>query len=86
MQTLTPTQASSRLSELIDAAVGGEEIVVAKDGIAVRLVPIPSALAVGSSKPVDWSDVLEEFAGKAEGLPADMARNHDHYLHGAPLK
>ena len=29
-----------------------------------------------------WA-VLERWVGKAEGLPADMAENHDHYLHGA---
>jgi hypothetical protein len=29
-------------------------------------------------------DVLLEVAGTAEGLPRDMARNHDHYLHGTP--
>jgi hypothetical protein len=28
--------------------------------------------------------VLLEFAGTAEGLPRDMARNHDHYLNGTP--
>jgi hypothetical protein len=27
---------------------------------------------------------LMKFAGKLEGLPSDLARNHDHYLHGAP--
>ena len=27
---------------------------------------------------------LSDFDGKAEGLPADLARNHDHYLHGQP--
>jgi len=29
---------------------------------------------------------LKEFAGVAQGLPSDMARNHDHYLHGRPKK
>jgi len=29
---------------------------------------------------------LMKYAGKAKGLPADLARNHDHYLHGAPKK
>ncbi len=29
---------------------------------------------------------LLRFAGVAEGLPSDMARNHDHYLHGLPSK
>lgn len=29
---------------------------------------------------------LLKFAGTAKGLPRDMARNHDHYIHGAPKK
>ncbi|MGO8925909.1 MAG: hypothetical protein ACLQU3_03290 [Limisphaerales bacterium] len=31
-------------------------------------------------------DALLEFAGAAEGLPPDLAENHDHYLHGAPKR
>ena len=31
-------------------------------------------------------DALLEVAGTAEGLPRDMARNHDHYLHGTPRR
>ncbi len=27
---------------------------------------------------------LLKFAGSAKGLPSDMARNHDHYIHGKP--
>jgi hypothetical protein len=27
---------------------------------------------------------LMKFAGKAKGLPPDLARNHDHYLYGTP--
>ena len=29
---------------------------------------------------------LKRFAGTAKQLPNDMARNHDHYLHGRPKK
>jgi hypothetical protein len=29
---------------------------------------------------------LLKFAGKAKGLPPDMAKNHDHYLYGLPKK
>jgi hypothetical protein len=29
---------------------------------------------------------LKEFAGMAKSLPDDMARNHDHDLHGRPRK
>jgi hypothetical protein len=25
---------------------------------------------------------LKDIVGKAEGLPTDLAKNHDHYLHG----
>ncbi|HEX4589359.1 MAG TPA: hypothetical protein VH120_05485 [Gemmataceae bacterium] len=27
-----------------------------------------------------------KYAGKAIGLPADMAEQHDHYLHGTPKR
>ena len=27
-----------------------------------------------------------EFVGLADDLPPDMAKNHDHYLHGAPKR
>ncbi len=29
-------------------------------------------------------EALLDVAGTAKGLPEDMARNHDHYLHGTP--
>ena len=29
---------------------------------------------------------LLRLAGTVDDLPPDMARNHDHYLHGAPKK
>jgi hypothetical protein len=29
---------------------------------------------------------LKQFAGVVRGLPSDMARNHDHYLHARPKK
>jgi hypothetical protein len=31
-------------------------------------------------------DSLEPFVGKAEGLPADMSVNLDHYLYGTPKR
>jgi hypothetical protein len=37
--------------------------------------PIPSLL-----------ERLEGIVGVAEGLPSDMAAQHDHYLHGLPKK
>jgi hypothetical protein len=31
-------------------------------------------------------DFVLRVAGKAEGLPADLAENHDHYLYGTPKR
>lgn len=31
-------------------------------------------------------DALAEFVGAFAGLPEDLARNHDHYLHGTPRR
>lgn len=40
----------------------------------------------GGTSAKNWGDSLLEIAGTAEGLPADFAHNHDHYLHGAPRR
>jgi hypothetical protein len=53
------------------------------DGTVVRVEPL---------EPSDTEDVptlyeqLEPLVGSVEGLPADMAANHDHYLHGLPKR
>jgi hypothetical protein len=31
-------------------------------------------------------DMLLRFAGSIEGLPSDMAEQHDHYIHGRPKR
>ena len=55
-------------------------------------VTLPEGAEVEVSAAVDetdaptWAEVFKDVTGKAEGLPADMARNHDHYIHGAPKK
>ena len=40
--------------------------------------------AAGSKQLV--GERLKRFAGAVQGLPRDMAQNHDHYLHGRPKK
>jgi hypothetical protein len=37
------------------------------------------------TKPTIW-DKLRAIAGTVEGLPSDMAVNHDHYLYGTPKR
>ncbi len=51
------------------------------EGAAVRV----QLLAAPSSDPTLW-DKLRKYSGAVTGLPSDMARNHDHYLHGGPRK
>jgi hypothetical protein len=50
-------------------------------GTVVRIEPVETPVA-----PRNLGQRLKPFSGSAKGLPADMARNHDHYLHGRPGK
>ena len=40
--------------------------------------PVPPAGGIGQR--------LLKHAGAVKGMPADLARNHDHYIHGTPRK
>jgi hypothetical protein len=51
------------------------------NGTEVRIEVIPP-----NPPKKDLADVLLEWAGSAEGLPSDLALNHDHYLYGLPKK
>jgi hypothetical protein len=50
------------------------------EGTKVRVEPIQPSRD-GNSE-VLWNEVV----GMAKGLPSDLAKNHDHYLHGRPKK
>jgi hypothetical protein len=54
--------------------------------------PLPEGTKV-RIEPFDVDSALDELsasllsvAGKAVGLPSDLAENHDHYLHGTPKR
>jgi len=50
---------------------------------------IPGAVgvaAISQAQADQFTDGLLEIAARLDGLPADLARNHDHYLHGLPRK
>jgi hypothetical protein len=51
------------------------------DGTEVRVEPVPT-----TTEPPTWAEVFKDVMGKAQDLPSDLARNHDHYLHGAPKR
>lgn len=52
------------------------EVSVVESGTEARNVPAKPTLLEG----------LAELDGAADGLPPDLARNHDHYLHGLPKR
>ena len=71
MQRINIEEAKTRLPDLIDAAVNGEEIFIAKDEQhLVRLVPVPRTISrpqFGSAKGLitmseDFEEPLEDFA------------------------
>lgn len=51
------------------------------EGTKVRVEPTDMKAALK-----DISAGLRKLAGRAEGLPEDMAENLDHYLHGHPKR
>ena len=65
-----------------------------KNGVIV-LEP-PAALPEGAAVDVSpaqadeqiptLNERLKDVIGIVEGLPADMAENHDHYIHGTPKR
>ena len=59
-------------------------VVVLEDGKALPEGTTVKVRAV--DEPPTWGEVFKDVMGKAVGMPSDMARNHDHYLHGAPKR
>lgn len=51
------------------------------EGTRVRVVAEPAIQPPRSAK-----ELLMQMAGCMTDLPSDLARNHDHYLHGTPKK
>jgi len=50
---------------------------------AVVEVSLRAAVPPADSRSSVWEKLLQ-MAGSVEGLPADIARQHDHYLYGTP--
>jgi hypothetical protein len=52
-----------------------------KEGTEVEVTPV-----ISKNEVEDFTDALLRIAGRTKNLPADLAKNHDHYLHGLPKK
>jgi hypothetical protein len=58
-----------------------DEPVTLPEGAQVNIEVIEN----GEPQPTIWDKQLA-LAGTVEGLPPDMAENHDHYLYGTPKR
>ena len=56
------------------------------DGTEVSNETADAAGAAGAASRGTLAERYAKFVGLADDLPEDMAKNHDHYLHGAPKR
>jgi hypothetical protein len=57
-----------------------DEAVVLPEGTEVRVVPVSE-----KGRPT-LAERFKDVIGCVSDLPADMAENHDHYIHGTPKR
>ena len=50
-----------------------------KEGTEVELTPV-----ISEQEAEEFTDALLRIATRTKNLPPDLAKNHDHYLHGWP--
>ena len=55
------------------------------EGTRVEVAIMKMAEEHGKEK-LSLAQRLLQLAGTVDDLPSDMARNHDHYIHGAPKR
>lgn len=63
---------------VLDALDNGRPL---PEGARVRIIIEPQEAPPRTAK-----ELLRKFAGCMTGLPSDLARNHDHYIHGTPKR
>lgn len=56
------------------------------EGVTVEVRVVEEAVEPPDDEVPSLYEQLKDIIGIAEGLPSDLARNHDHYLHGQPKK
>ena len=56
------------------------------EGADVTVTVVGQPAAKSGPGPQTLAARLMKYAGAVKGLPSDLARNHDHYIHGTPRK
>ena len=72
------TEPTEVTGKVVNGVVILEDPEALPDGTLVRVAPVGAESTLGQR--------LLKFSGTIEGLPPDMADNHDHYIHGTPKK
>ena len=59
-----------------------------REGMDVRVQPVgeTEGMVEGSQEAQQLREGLLAFSGVIKEGPSDLARNHDHYLHGTPRR
>lgn len=63
-----------------DGSIVVDEPILLPDGTEVRVEPVSAAPRK------TLAERFKDVIGTVPDLPEDMARNHDHYIHGTPKK
>lgn len=79
------TDATELTGRVVNGIVVLDQPGTLKDGTEVRVRPVERA-SEREDGDSSLSEMLLSFAGTVEGLPEDMALNHDHYLYGVSKK
>jgi hypothetical protein len=57
------------------------------EGAEVEVTPIaPPPNGASEQEGPSFYERYKEFIGALDGLPSDLAENHDHYLYGTPKR
>jgi prevent-host-death family protein len=87
---ISVVDAKEQLSELIERAEAGEDVIVTDDGHGtVRLVPVPGVAGEDAQSPEERRRIMREIgqSGAAKSTPGpDAARSQDYLYdeHGLP--
>ena len=79
------TEATELTGRVVNGIVVLDQPGKLEEGTEVRVRPVQRTSEREGNED-SLSDMLLSFAGTVEGLPEDMALNHDHYLYGVPKK
>ena len=75
--------------EVRDGKVVLDDEAALPNGTRVEVIPLGNGAQESLDATVDDGSLaakLLELSGSCKGLPADLARNHDHYIYGTPKK